>query len=170
MFDEVAKVKSVGIIAAIFLAGAAAPAFAKKVELSETDFAFEHVSCTGAANEIRVLVTGVKKSVGLVTVDLFPNREEGFLRGRGRLDQVRFAAKAPVTKLCLHAPESGLFALSAYHDQNANGDFDKTGLGLPAEPWGISNNPKVVFAPPPVEKALFSVSADSAAHVNIDLN
>ncbi|WP_375201854.1 DUF2141 domain-containing protein [Hyphococcus sp.] len=170
MFDEVAKVKRIGIIVSILLASAAAPSFAKKAELSDADFAFEHVSCTGAENEIRVIVSGVKKSVGLVTVDLFPNREEGFLRGRGRIDQVKFAAKAPFTKLCLHAPESGLFALSAYHDENANGDFDKTGLGLPAEPWGISNNPKVRFAPPPVEKALFNVAAENGAHVNIDLN
>ncbi|WP_428407205.1 DUF2141 domain-containing protein [Hyphococcus sp.] len=162
--------KRIGIIASVALAAMAAPSFAKKAEITEADFTFDHVSCTGAENEIRVIISGLKKSSGLVTVDLFPNREEGFLRGRGRIDQVKFAAKAPVTKLCLHAPESGLFAMSAYHDENANGDFDKTGLGLPAEPWGISNNPKVVFAPPPVEKALFEVTAEGGARVNIELN
>ena len=162
--------KRIGIITSLLVVAAATSATAKKVEISDADFSFEHVSCSGADNEIRVLVTGVKKSVGLVTVDLFPNREENFLRGRGRIDQVKFAAKAPITKICLHAPESGLFALSAYHDENANGDFDKTGLGLPAEPWGISNNPKVVFAPPPVEKALVEVGAKTGAHVHINLN
>lgn len=162
--------KRIGIIATIVLAGAAAPSFAKKADVTEADFAFDHVSCTGGENEIRIIVSGVKKSAGLITVDLFPNKEENFLRGRGRIDQVKFAAKSPMTKLCLHAPESGKFALSAYHDENANGDFDKTGLGLPAEPWGISNNPRVTFGPPPVEKALIDVTAANGAHVVINLN
>ena len=64
----------------------------------------------------------------------------------------------------------GQFAMAVYHDENANGDFDKNGIGLPAEPWGISNNPKVRFGPPPVEKALFEVSAETGAKIVIDLN
>ena len=78
-------------------------------------FDFDHVSCNGAANEIRV------------------------------------------------------FAMAVYHDRNANGNFDKTGLGLPAEPWGLSNNPRSLFGPPPIEKTLFEVSADGAT-VEIELN
>ena len=163
--------KRFGIIVGLLLAGVASPGFAKKnADISEADYVFDHVSCTGGDNEIRIIITGVKQSVGLVTVDLYPNKEDGFLRGRGRIKQVKFAAKAPMTKLCLDAPKSSQYALSAYHDKNANGDFDKTGLGLPAEPWGISNNPKVVFAPPPVEKALVDVTAKGGAHVNIKLN
>jgi len=75
-----------------------------------------------------------------------------------------------MTKICLKAPESGAFAMSAYHDENANQKFDKNAFGLPAEPWGLSNNPKVRLAPPPVEKALFTVSADGGAQVHIRLN
>ena len=152
-----------------FVAAATMAAAEDAPETAADPFEFEHVSCTGEPNEIRILVTGLKKSEGLVTVDLFPNREEGFLRGRGKIKQISFAAKAPVTKLCLTAPEEGMFAMSAYHDRNANTDFDKTGIGLPAEPWGISNNPKVRFGPPPVEKALFPVTEEGAT-VEIKLN
>ncbi len=158
------------IFAAMMLTAGAGAVFADDAAVTEKDFDFEHVSCTGAENEIRVIVTGVKDSVGLITADLFPNKEEGFLRGRGRLKQVKYAAKSPMTKFCIDAPEAGLFAMSTYHDQNANGDFDKTAIGFPAEPWGISNNPKVRFAPPPVEKALFEVSQPTGAHVVINLN
>ncbi|WDI32706.1 DUF2141 domain-containing protein [Hyphococcus flavus] len=137
---------------------------------SAADFTFEHVSCSGHENEIRIIVNDVKGAHGLITADLYPNEEDGFLRGRGRILQVRFAAKAPQTKFCIRAPESGLFAMSVYHDENANGDFDKNGIGLPAEPWGISNNPKVRFGPPKVEKALFEVGAETGAKVSINLN
>lgn len=161
--------KRIGIVSAFILAASATASYAKKEPLSEEEFSFDHVSCTGAENEIRIVVTGVEQSAGLLTADLFPNRQENFLRGRGRLLQVRFAAKAPMTKFCIQAPEAGLFAMAAYHDENANTKFDKTGLGLPAEPWGISNNPKVRFGPPPVEKALFEVGANPT-HVHIRLN
>ncbi len=166
--------KRIGIAAAIVLTSSmSSAAFADNDNndaVNSEDFNFEHVSCTGGPNEIRIIVTGVKKAVGLVTVDLYPNVEEGFLRSSGRIAQVRFAAKAPETKLCLKAPESGQFAISVYHDENANRKFDKNAFGLPAEAWGLSNNPKVRLAPPPVEKALFDVTADDGASVNIQLN
>lgn len=163
-------VKRIGFVAALALAAAAPASHAKNAALTDADYAFDHVSCTGAANEVRVIITGVKKNAGLITADLFPNKEEGFLRGRGRLSQVKFAAKSPVTKFCLAAPDAGLFAMSAYHDENANGDFDKNAFGLPAEPWGISNNPKVRFGPPAVTEALFEVGGNAGAHVHIQLN
>ncbi|MEX6632693.1 DUF2141 domain-containing protein [Hyphococcus lacteus] len=156
------------VSASILTTGAA---LAKKTPPpTAADYEFEHVSCKGDENEIRIIVAGIKTPSGLITADLFPNKEDGFLRGRGRLLQVKFAAKAPMTKFCVTAPESGQFAMSVYHDGNANGTFDKNGIGLPAEPWGISNNPKVRFAPPPVEKALFTVTKDTPAQVYIDLN
>ena len=132
-------------------------------------FDFEHVSCRGAENEIRVIVSGVKQSAGLIVADMYPNDQEVFLRGRGRIKKVKYAARAPETKFCVPAPEAGLFAMAIYHDRNANGDFDKTGLGLPAEPWGLSNNPRGLFGPPKVERTLFEVSAEGA-EVEIKLN
>lgn len=132
-------------------------------------FDFEHVSCRGAENEIRVIVSGVRQSAGLIVADMYPNDQEVFLRGRGRIKKVKYAARAPETKFCVPAPEAGLFAMAIYHDRNANGDFDKTGLGLPAEPWGLSNNPRGLFGPPKVERTLFEVSAEGA-EVEIKLN
>jgi len=131
-------------------------------ETVNSAFDFTHVSCTGGENEIRIRIMGVKQSVGLLTADLYPNKQDGFLSGRGRLKQVKYAAKAPVTQFCIQAPEAGNFAIAVYHDRNANGVFDRTGLGLPNEPWGISNNPKVRFSAPPVGKALFDVTQDGA--------
>ena len=161
--------RSLSLIGAGFLTGIAGAASAADVPEAANRFAFDHVSCTGAPNEVRIIVTGVEKSVGLITADMYPNRQENFLRGRGRIKKVKYAARAPETRFCMTAPETGLFAMAIYHDRNANGDFDKTGLGLPAEPWGISNNPRILFGPPPVEKALFEVS-ERGATIEIELN
>ncbi len=158
------------IIAGLLLTAAAGAALADDSKFSDADFNFDHVSCTGAPNQIRIIVTGLEQSVGLVTVELFPNKQDGFLRGRNRLKRIRFAAHAPETKICMDAPEPGLFAIAAYHDQNANMRFDKNAIGLPAEPWGLSNNPKVRLAPPPIEKTLFEVTPENGAHIVIKLN
>ena len=159
---------SKSLIAASFAAIVFATSAQSKDEESDK-FNFEHVSCNGGEHQIRVVVTGVKKPVGLIRADLFPNRQENFLRGRGRIKQVSFAAKKPVTAFCVTAPESGDFAVSIYHDENANGDFDKGAFGLPAEPWGISQNPKIRFGPPGVEEAIFKVN-EEGAKVEIKLN
>lgn len=133
------------------------------------DFDFNHVSCRGQPYEIRIVVRGVKKSVGLIVAELYPDDQESFLRGRGRIEKVRFAAKAPETKFCLAAPNAGEYAIAVYQDENANTDFDKGAFGLPAEPWGLSNNPKVRLGPPPIEKALFPVD-EAGARAEIVLN
>lgn len=147
-----------------------AAAASDKAELDSSIFDFEHVSCTGGPNEIRLVIDGLRDSVGLVTVDLYVNDNEGFLKRAGRVRQRRAAAKAPLTSLCLAAPEPGEYAIAVYHDENANKTFDKNAFGLPAEPWGISNNPKVRFAPPHVEEALFPVDPEAGAAVVIKLN
>ena len=130
---------------------------------------FEHVSCRGSQNEIRVIVEGVKDGVGLMRADLYKNDENGFLKKAGQIKKVRFAARAPATKFCIEAPASGNYAIAVYQDENANLTFDKKAFGLPAEPYGISNNPKLRFAPPTIDQALFSVAEKDGATVVIEL-
>lgn len=129
---------------------------------------FEHVSCKGEPSEIRVTVKNVRQSAGLMTVELFANDPEGFLNKKGRLFRVRYAAHAPLTQVCVNAPGPGLWAMAAYHDVNANQKFDKNAFGLPAEPYGVSGNPKIRLAPPPIEETLFEV-AETGASVEIRL-
>lgn len=150
------------VLTAGLVAGLSAPASGAE------EAAFTHVSCKGEPNEIRVTITNVKKSAGLMTAELYRNDPDGFLNKKGRLFRVRYAAHAPVTQFCVAAPEPGEWAMGAYHDQNANRKFDKNAFGLPAEPYGVSGNPKIRLAPPPISAALFPV-AETGASVEIRL-
>jgi uncharacterized protein (DUF2141 family) len=142
---------------AIIAAALSAPAFAADAE------SFTHVSCKGGANEIRVTVVNVKQSAGLLTAELYRNDPQNFLRKAGREFRVRYAAHAPQTQFCLTAPAAGQFAVAVYHDRNANLKFDKNPFGLPAEPFGVSRNPAIRLAPPPIEEALIEVGETGAA-------
>ncbi|MEO1252715.1 MAG: DUF2141 domain-containing protein [Pseudomonadota bacterium] len=160
-------IKRYAIAAAVVLT--VAPAGAEDGAASARLFDFDHVSCNGDPNEIRLVIDGLEESVGLVTVDLYVNDDQGFLKRAGRVEQRRAAARAPRTAICVTAPEPGDYAIAVYHDENANKTFDKGAFGLPAEPWGISNNPRVRFGPPHVSEALFPVREDGAK-VIIKLN
>lgn len=50
----------------------------------------------------------------------------------------------------------GRYAIAAYHDLNGNGRLDKQTFGLPAEPYGFSNDVGRI-APPSFARALIDV-------------
>ncbi len=47
--------------------------------------------------------------------------------------------------------------MTVFQDLNANGKMDKNWLGIPKEPYGFSNNPKMSFGPPSFKDSLFKV-------------
>ena len=165
MKDNCLMLRQAILAAGIFGTGLSATAFAAD---SSAAAPIKHVSCKGEPFEVRLTISNVKRDAGLMTVELFRNDPDGFLNKKGRLFRVRYAAHAPLTQICINAPGPGRWAAAAYHDVNANRKFDKNAFGLPAEPYGVSNNPKMRLAPPPIEEALFEV-AEAGASVEIRL-
>ena len=150
-------VKAVRCILAGFAAASALSGSGFAKDSSANNDGFSPISCTGAPNEIKLIVSNVRKGVGILKVELYKNDESTWLQGSGRIVQAKFAARAPETRVCLHAPGPGRYAIGMYHDKNNSGRFDKGPLGLPAEPFGVSNNPRMQFAAPKIEEALFEV-------------
>lgn len=50
---------------------------------------------------------------------------------------------------------AGTYALSVWHDVNANGRLDANFIGVPSEPVGVSNNAEGRMGPPRFEAAAF---------------
>ena len=106
--------------------------------------------CTGRASNTRlyVKVEGIQFSSGLIAVTLYEDDSSRFLARRGSLYVGRVPAQAPSTRVCIHLPRPGTYALAVYHDADANRSFNRTGVGLPAEAFGFSNNPPTLFGLP----------------------
>ena len=51
----------------------------------------------------------------------------------------------------------GIWAISLYHDLNQNNQLERGVLGLPAEPWGMSNNAIGTMGPATFKQASFEV-------------
>lgn len=106
--------------------------------------------CTGPASNtwINVVVEGVQSSEGLIAITLYADDSSKFLAHHGSLYVGRVPAQQGTTRGCIFVPKPGVYALAIYHDVNANRKFDRTGLGLPAEAYGFSNNPATLAGLP----------------------
>lgn len=123
---------------------------------------YDGLACDEGGPTIRVTVENVKAADGVIVADLHDDKVENFLKPGRHVARVRATAEKGSTSFCLPAPATGVFAIGVYHDENANREFDKGALGLPAEPYGVSRNPKMRFGPPKFKKARFDVAEDGA--------
>ncbi|MEO6717377.1 MAG: DUF2141 domain-containing protein [Novosphingobium sp.] len=106
--------------------------------------------CTGPASVtwLHVVASGMRNSNGLLAVTLYADIPSKFLAHHGSMYVGRVNAVAGTTSACIFVPQPGIYAIALYHDVNANQKFDRTGIGLPAEGYGFSNNPPTLVGLP----------------------
>ncbi len=128
--------KPLSLVAATAALAVAAPAAAQ--------------NCVGPVGQARlwVNVTGVRASSGQIALTLYGNDRSRFLARGGSLYVERVPARAGTTRVCLNLPRTGIYAVAIYHDANANGRIDRNFIGLPAEAYGFTNNPRGLLGLP----------------------
>lgn len=115
--------------------------------------------CTGTPSSTRLFVNvdNVRESRGLIAVTLYTDDRRKFLAKRGSLYVGRVPARQGRTRVCIHVPKPGTYALAVYHDADSDRSFDRTGLGLPDEGFGFSNNPPTFFGLPNFDRVRIQV-------------
>lgn len=115
--------------------------------------------CTGtpSATHLFVNVDNVRYSRGLIAATLYTDDRRKFLAKRGSLYVGRVPARQGRTRVCIHVPAPGIYAVAVYHDADADRSFDRTGLGLPDEGFGFSNNPPTFFGLPNFDRVRIRV-------------
>ena len=126
--------------------------------------------CEGrdSQTKLTVQVTGVRAAKGEMAITLYPDDAKRFLAPHSKMARVRAVAQAPMTTACFWLPAPGYYAVSVYHDENANHDFDRTIVGLPAEGFGFSNNPPTPTALPPFKAVRFQ-AGDGETTIRVKL-
>ena len=106
--------------------------------------------CLGTPSDtwLNVSVEGLRNGNGLVTVALYSDDSRTFLAKGGTIKNNRFEAAAPVTRACVFVPKPGVYAIAVYHDEDSSRKLNRSGLGLPAEGYGFSNNPATLAGLP----------------------
>ena len=152
--------RHLGAAALVFAAatGFAAPAMAAPA------------GCLGTPSEtwLNVSVEGLRNGDGLVTVALYPDNSREFLAKGGTITNNRFAASAPVARACVFVPKPGVYAIAVYHDEDSSRKLNRSGLGLPKEGFGFSNNPATLAGIPAFSSVRLNVPrAGLTTHVKI---
>lgn len=97
--------------------------------------------CDADAPQIRVTVNGVG-SGGMLNVGLYNNDPDNFLFKKGRKRTVRIPATDEQHVVCMNLDQPGTYAVAVYHDTNADRKLKLRWNMMPAEPFGLSNNPE----------------------------
>ena len=119
-------------------------------------------SGAGAAT-LEIRVEGLPKAEGQLLLALADSAAgwDGQAEPRARRRQA-VTGTTEIVRIDDLAP--GAYAISVFHDANANGRMDKNIVGMPTEGYGFSRNP-VVMRKATFEEARFELAADGGAVV-----
>jgi uncharacterized protein (DUF2141 family) len=119
------------------------------------------------AADLVIRVTGLNEPLGQVGCSLFAG-PAGFPMDVATARVMWQAADSKGVTFRYSDVAEGNYAVSIGHDLNGNQLVDTNLIGLPTEPWNVSNNARPSLRSPRFEEAAFKVPAD-AKQVVIDI-
>ena len=121
-----------------------------------------------AAAELVVRVGGLATAEGQVGCALFSG-PEGFPMDNGRASQQWQPARVTGVSCRFEGLAAGRYAVAVSHDLNGNHRIDTRLFGIPAEPWGVSNNVRPALRAPRFDEAAFALGAEQALTLDIQV-
>ncbi len=115
-------------------------------------------TATPSTGSIRMRFSKLRTTKGHIRIALFSSRD-GFPGKFEKAVQSTFIqADDPKCEATIENVPYGVYAVSAYHDENGNGKMDTIFLiGIPKEGVGCSNNPKSRMGPPSFADSKFTL-------------
>jgi uncharacterized protein (DUF2141 family) len=121
------------------------------------------------AGDLTVTVSGIDSDKGEVGCALFRGAD-GFPMDSAKAESQWIKAKTGTVECKFANVGAGDYAVSASHDLNGNRKTDTNFVGMPKEPWGVSNDARPKFRAPRFEEARFTVKpGDSTPRVEVRL-
>ncbi len=120
--------------------------------------AFAEGACDGQPYSIMISVKNIKSDKGQITVDLHGDNPETSLKSGAKLARVRVPAQKGEMHICMPVEKPGIYAIALYHDRDSNEKLNKTWIGLPDEPYGVSRDAPARGGPPKYKDAAFEVT------------
>jgi uncharacterized protein (DUF2141 family) len=106
---------------------------------------------------VEVDLTALRNSRGVIQACMTRNPAY-FPDCKGDPQALTRSVPASVRRLAFPSVPAGRYALSVFHDENANQKLD-TLVGIPKEGFGFSRNPVIRFGPPRFEKVSIELPA-----------
>ena len=119
------------------------------------------------AGEVVVRVTGVRAAGGSIGCVLFPSMA-GFPMEGVNVPMVWLQASDGAVCRFGDVP-AGVYAIAVVHDLNGNQRVDTNFVGIPTEPWGVSNNVRPLMRAPKFDEAAIRVAPDQTLTVDVKI-
>jgi uncharacterized protein (DUF2141 family) len=126
--------------------------------LTAPAWAEDAASCGNNPYSILISVKNIKNDKGQITVDLHGDNPDTFLKSGAKLARKRVPAVKGEMQICMPVEKPGVYAIALYHDRDGNEKLNKTWIGLPAEPYGVSRDAPARGGPPKHKEAAFEVA------------
>ncbi len=110
--------------------------------------------------ELTVVVEDLRNADGDVRIALWSD-PAGFTDPSAALVETGKKAQLGQVTFTFSGLPPGRYAIASFHDENGNGAFDRTILGLPKEGLGFSNGARVNLGPPTFEAAAVEIAGAS---------
>ncbi len=121
---------------------------------------------TVQAADLTVTVRHLRSTQGVVSLALY-NSAHGFLEDGAEVRAIDVTPSGTETPVTFKDLPPGIYAIAAFHDENASGEFDTNFLGMPEEGYGFSNGAKAVLGPPDFDDAAVPVEAQAATELEM---
>lgn len=110
-----------------------------------------------ASGHLTVQVAGLRGRAGNLRVSVWKDGS-GFPRKPERaVARTEVAVNGPEMTVSFEGLPPGIYAVSAFQDEDADGSLDRSILGKPTEPYGFSNDARSSFMPPSFRDAAFEL-------------
>jgi uncharacterized protein (DUF2141 family) len=119
--------------------------------------------CRAQPYSMLITVRNIRDAKGFLTIDIHGDDPATFLKKGAKIGRVRVMAAKGETQACAPVPHAGLYGVGIYQDKNMNFSLDKGLLGIPAEPYGVSNDPPMRFGLPKFAESAVSNPAQLIA-------
>jgi uncharacterized protein (DUF2141 family) len=105
---------------------------------------------------LEVEVRGLRSAEGTVAIALF-DQQARFDARTGAIRRAYLTIAGREARWLVEGLPPGDYALLAYHDENGNSQLDFRPLGIPKEPFAVSNGATRLLGPPRFDSAKFAL-------------
>ncbi|NND51986.1 MAG: DUF2141 domain-containing protein [Flavobacteriaceae bacterium] len=116
-------------------------------------------------NTLHVQVNGAKPDQGQIILSVFNSKNTYMKKSYlGKTETVDAKGRASFE---FNELPSGIYAISAFYDEDSDGELKTGFMGIPTEKVAFSNNAKGIFGPPSFNKTSFDVNSDKTITINL---
>lgn len=119
-----------------------------------------------AAATLTIVVSNVTEAEGSVMVAVLAG-EQGFKEETPPAAALMQPAQTGEMTFTASGLDDGDYAIQVMHDVNGNGKLDSNFIGMPIEPWAMSNNARGNFGPPKWEEVKISITGDTTHNLEL---